>query len=109
MAIEDSRPERRNLTVMSLAFIAYYYAGGHIADNFQLELVNVTFAYPSLLGGMAWVSLVWFLVRYWQTTTGEMAADFHKELQQHCNTWLLRRYLARSYQRKQGDDRDGFY
>lgn len=109
MAVEDSLPERRNLSVLSLAFIAYYYGGGSIADeHLQLEVVNITFTNGPFLGVMVWLMMFWFLIRYWQTTRGALAREFHQEMQRNGNTLLARRYLERHYKREPNDTRSGF-
>ena len=86
MAIQDSDPERRNLTVASVAFIAYYYAGGQVLNNeVRIQVVNVTFAHHQVLALMAWMLLIWFALRYWQTRkqpfTGEFASEISSSYQ----------------------------
>lgn len=80
MAIHDSDPERRNLIVTSLAFIAYYYAGGAFVDsNVRLQMVNVTFEKPEVLAGIAWMLLFWFFYRYWLTHKKSFTSGFADE------------------------------
>jgi hypothetical protein len=81
MSIQDSNAERRNLVVTSMAFIAYFYSGGELADNVvRLQIVNVKFAYPSVLGAFAWLLLLWFLYRYWLTNSGKFTSMFKAEI-----------------------------
>ncbi len=65
MAIEDSNPERRNLTVLSSAIIIYYLGEGKIQENtLTLEIVNVVFSNTEMLTIIVWVMLGWFTFRY---------------------------------------------
>lgn len=80
MAIQDSDPERRNLVVTSLAFIAYFYAGGSFQDNsIRVQVVNLNFSNTTFLGGMAWILLFWFLYRYWLTHKNKFVEGFKSE------------------------------
>ena len=68
MAIQDSDAERRNLMLASIGFVLYYSAGGHFVNNqVKIQVVNLAFDKPELLGVFAWLMLFWFLLRYWQT------------------------------------------
>ena len=72
MPVQDSDPERRNLMVTSLGFIAYYLAGGHVVENkIRIQVINISFDYPIVLAVMAWLMLLWFALRYWQTHRNE--------------------------------------
>jgi hypothetical protein len=66
MAIEDSTPERRNLTVLAASIILFYIGDGVIKDNtLTLEIINVEFSNTGALKAALWVMLCWFLFRYW--------------------------------------------
>jgi len=68
MPYSDSNPERRNLTVLSLAIIVYYLAGGEFLNNeVKLVIINAKFNNPSVLIAFVWVMLCWFLFRYFVT------------------------------------------
>lgn len=68
MPYSDNNPERRNLTVLSVAIIVYYLAGGKFLDGeVNLMLINATFSNPSMLIAFVWVMLCWFLFRYMVT------------------------------------------
>ena len=44
LAYQDSNPERRNLTVLSLCIIIFYLAGGAFLSNeVRLQVINVKF------------------------------------------------------------------
>lgn len=108
MAVEDSNPERRNLLVTSLGFIAYYYGGGNFASNdLELELIHIHFNKSRFLAELAWTMLFWFLFRYWQTTRGKFTQAFQGEMSRHYNIELVRNYIERRYVRKAGDTRTG--
>lgn len=82
MAIEDSNPSRRNLVVTSLAFVAYYYAGGYFKNHeLTLEVVNLSFTDYWVLGFFAWGLLIWFAYRYWVEHRGELFAAFQSDVQ----------------------------
>jgi hypothetical protein len=97
MAIQDTDPERRNLTVTSVAFIAYYYAGGEVLSNeVRIQVVNVAFSNPMVLAVMAWILLLWFALRYWQTRNSRFVDEFVGEVQ----PWKTRPYVLRYAERK---------
>lgn len=69
MPISDSSPERRNLILISLAFILYYAAGGRFhGGEIRFFVVNLQFSKPAVLGMFAWVLLFWFALRFYQKT-----------------------------------------
>lgn len=69
MSIQDSSPERRNLTVMSLAIIVYYLAGGQFSeDEVKLLIVNIKFEHPLVLTFFVWIIFAWFYFRYFMST-----------------------------------------
>ena len=71
MAISDNNPERRNLTLLSIAIIVFYLAGGYfIGNEIKLKVINVGFHNREVLGYIIWVMLAWFLFKYWVTSRG---------------------------------------
>lgn len=99
MTIHDTSPERRNLMVASLTFIAYFYAGGSFPDsNVRLQVINASFEKPEILALMAWIAFSWFLYRYWQTHTGQFSKEFREELSE----WQGKKYIS-SYAYKRID------
>lgn len=105
MAIEDNNPERRNLTVTSLAFIVFASAGGYIPENeVHFQFVNVSFAFPEILEYFAWTIIFWFAFRYWQTSNNDRI-KISKENFQNASRyrglpilfiWYLDRYIRAS-------------
>jgi len=91
MAIEDPNPERRNLVVTSLAFIAYYYGGGAFENHeVELHVISVTFKNFSFLAAMAWCGLFWFAYRYRLLNSREFRNHFRKEISlYHSHTSVL--------------------
>lgn len=80
MAIQDTDPSRRNLTVTSIAFIVYSLAGGSFTNNeIRLQMINMNFSNPEFLVLAAWVSLLWFAFRYWQTRELSLLDTVQKE------------------------------
>lgn len=97
MAIEDSDPERRNLTVMSGAFIIYYLAGGSFKENqITLEVININFSRPTVLAVIAWLMLFWFIYRYWQTHRGKFESEFRIELERYIQRGSLEQYVLKN-------------
>lgn len=67
MPISDSNPERRNLVLISLAFILFYAAGGSFdGEKITLLVVNLQFSRPEVLTIFVWVFLFWFALRFYQ-------------------------------------------
>ncbi len=81
MAIQDSDPERRNLMVTSLAFIAYFFGGGSVTQStIKLPIVNIEFSNATFLAAMAWAVFAWFIYRYWLAHHGKFLPVFKDEL-----------------------------
>ncbi|UAA39130.1 hypothetical protein KIH87_01820 [Paraneptunicella aestuarii] len=81
MAIQDNNPERRNLMIMSLSIIVFYLAGGEVTDhNIRLQIVNVHFTKPEILGYFVWILLVWFAFRYWLVHQGSWVEEHYRDL-----------------------------
>lgn len=99
MAIQDSDPERRNLSVASIAFILFYFGGGELADNLvKLPIVNIRFTNTHFLAVAAWVALFWFLYRYWQKHRGKLRYEFSAR---------YRSYYEKDYFRKYAEKKSG--
>jgi len=81
MAIQDSNPERRNVLVTSLSIIVFYLAGGEFTDStVRLQMVNVHFSNPEILGYFIWGLLIWFFFRYWLIHQGSWKEEFYNEI-----------------------------
>jgi len=77
MPIQDSNAERRNLTVSSFFYVVFFLAEGAIkGSGLKLPMVNVEFKNTSMLIIILWVTLFWFLFRYWQTARGKVSDLF---------------------------------
>lgn len=82
MAIQESDPARRNLYVVSLAFIVYALAGGSFEkDEIRLQVINMHFSNPHVLGLFAWIALFWFLFRYWQSREYSLGEIFKQDVE----------------------------
>ena len=65
MTYLDNNPERRNLTILSLAIIIFYLAEGKlVGSNLNFTLVNIRFEDKGMLIIIVWSMLFWFLFRY---------------------------------------------
>jgi hypothetical protein len=96
MAIQDSDPERRNLMVISMAFIVYFYAGGSFLENeVRLQVINVSFSNPKVLAAIGWGLLIWFLYRYWQKHSSSFTDGFNSEIYRYCNTGYFSKYVSK--------------
>jgi hypothetical protein len=91
MAIQDPDPERRNLVVISIAFIAYFYAGGCFPESsVRLQVINANFSKPEILGYIAWCAFCWFIYRYWLTHRGSFVTGFSNDF----NEWHTKHYIT---------------
>ncbi len=81
MAIQDSNPERRNLSLLSISIIIYYAAGGEVIDDVvRLHVINVSFQKPEVLAYFVWGILCWFCFRYWQLNRDSWKKELFKEM-----------------------------
>jgi hypothetical protein len=79
--VNDSSPERRNLLITSLAFIAFYGGGAEISSNeLRLVLVDASFSRSYFLAIMVWIAIGWFALRFWQKSDGEITKNLRGEL-----------------------------
>ncbi|MES2674101.1 MAG: hypothetical protein V4660_07665 [Pseudomonadota bacterium] len=90
MPIEDSNPERRNLVVLSMAIIAFYVGGCEIpaSGEIELPLVKLTFTDAYHLAWLVWITLAWFLFRYWITERHKIVEVINQEM--HLKRYGLR-------------------
>ena len=97
MSIEDTNPERRNLRIASLAFIAYFYGGGQLPDNtISLQIVELIFSRPAVLAVLAWILLFWFAYRYWVVNRNKFSEGYSKEIETYYTTEEIQRFLRKS-------------
>ncbi len=105
----DTNAARRNLVVISLAFIVYFFAGGSFTDTtVRLQVINAEFSKPIVLVFIAWTIFFWFLYRYWLTHKGSFSREFNKEF----SPWHLKSYLYEYLASKtlgSGDDSDAYF
>jgi hypothetical protein len=95
LSLQDSLPERRNLTLVALAFIAFFYGGGQLTENeVRLIIINVSFTKPTVLSLMAWLSFIWFIWRYWLVTKGGFIPKFKDELINVAKNKFTYRYVS---------------
>lgn len=77
MEIQDSLPERRNLIIISLAFIIYFYAGGQFTgEEIKLVVINAKFTKPLVLQIIVWLGFFYCIWRYWLVTRGEFLKSY---------------------------------
>lgn len=110
MAIQDSDPERRNLMVTSIAFIAFYYAGGSFPDStIRLQVINAHFSRPNVLGFIAWLSFLWFIYRYWLTHNGNFSTMFKREFTRCSGKKFIINYISKRIDQTALSDKDEGY
>jgi hypothetical protein len=98
MAISDSIPERRNLILLSISIIIFFLAGGNITDQVvRIQVVNVTFSKPEILGYFVWISLFWFCYRYWLLQQGAWKSAYINELVQEGCVFIFYKHLIKKY------------
>ena len=79
MTYSDSNPERRNLTILSLAIIIFYLAEGKlVGSNLNFTLVNIRFEDKGMLIIIVWSMLFWFLFRYAVTNRHKHGDEMRK-------------------------------
>lgn len=66
MAIAETDPRNRNLTVASLSVITFHIGDGRIDETIKLPMLNVTYHDTTALSITLLAILFWFLLAYWQ-------------------------------------------
>ena len=95
MPIQDSSPERRNLTVTAASIILFYIAGAEFTDQkIRLQIINVHFTNPSVLSMAIWGLLIWFVFRYWQKYRGDLNKTFFDFVSGSRQNKICQWYLA---------------
>jgi hypothetical protein len=95
LQIQDSSPERRNLTVTAFSIIIFYLAGAEFNNQeIRLQIINVHFTDPSILTSAVWGVLFWFAFRYWQTFRGRLIKTFHTYVGTYRSQIVCNWYLA---------------
>ncbi len=98
MAIQDSNPERRNLTLLSMAIILFYLGEGKIiGETIRFQVVNIQFKNPEILFYFVWILLLWFALRYWQTHRHKPSQKFKNDIESLSNIKLLRWYTKKKF------------
>ena len=94
MSYSDSNPERRNLTVLSLAVIVYYLAEGQFMDGeIKLMFINSRFNNPDILVIFVWVMICWFWFRYFITNKNNHGILLESDqVPVDMNNWITRSY-----------------
>lgn len=96
MAFQDSNPERRNLSITSLAFIIFFFAGGRFEESkVTLSVINANFERPLILAVIAWLALFWFIYRYWLVHSGDFSSNFAKEFSAWSSKFCFRKFAER--------------
>jgi len=98
MALHDSSPERRNLTVLAFSIIVFFMAKGSFTSNVvRLQVINVEFAKPEILVYFVWGLLVWFVFRYWLTNQGDWKKAFYTEIKKNSPMGIFQRHLTKRF------------
>lgn len=98
MAYQDSNPERRNLTLLSMAIILFYLGDGKIiGETIRFQVVNIQFENPEILSYFTWILLLWFALRYWQTHRHKPSLAFKDDIESLSNNRLIRWYAKKSF------------
>lgn len=82
--------ERRNLVLLSAAFIVYYAADGSL-DGAAVTVpgISVALGSPEAVGVLAWIALIWFIIRFYQETGRHVVSEFRNEV----NSWMTPPWL----------------
>jgi len=80
MPISDSNAERKNLIIISIAFILFYAAGGRFNDDaIRVIVVNLSFSRPEVLAAFSWLLLFWFCLRFYQKSSKKFIHELKVE------------------------------
>lgn len=110
MAFQDTNSERRNLSLTSLAFIVYFFAGGKFKESsVSLNVINATFERPMILAVIAWSALFWFIYRYWLVHLGEFSKNFASEFCAWSGKRCFREYAERKMRKEFPVDKEEGY
>lgn len=110
MAFQDANPERRNLSLTSLAFIVYFYAGGRFDESeVTLSVINASFDRPLVLAVIAWLALFWFIYRYWLVHSGDFSSNFTREFSTWSNEPCFRKFAERKEGKRFPEDQEEGY
>ncbi|MCL7744176.1 hypothetical protein LV476_04310 [Guyparkeria hydrothermalis] len=103
--VDDKNPERRNLSLASLSFVAYFWGGGSlVADNVTLQFISLKFSRPEVLALLAWVTLFWFLYRYWLLNRNKFHDSYAVEILSRVNREDANQYVAKALGNKAAED-----
>lgn len=112
MDFGEGSVQRRNLLTVSSAIIVYFLADGSIGTaegtTLSLPFVGVSFDNLNFLTCVVWASLIWFLLRYWQKTKGNIGGHFKRDLRDSgiapLSVWYLKRKIGKAF-----NAYDGFF
>jgi len=92
--MQDNNAERRNLVVTSYAFIAISVGDATLTKGVvSLNLINVEFQNINHLVLLIWLTLIWFLYRYWLTHKGIFIKTLKDELRGYHTDPIVRGYF----------------
>lgn len=92
--MQDNNAERRNLVVTSYAFIAVSIGDATMSKGVvTLSLISVEFQNIEYLVLLAWLTLFWFMFRYWLTHKGLFTTNLKKEVKKFDDDPLIRKYF----------------
>ncbi|MDH5233148.1 MAG: hypothetical protein OEZ58_03105 [Gammaproteobacteria bacterium] len=90
---EDSKPERRNLNILSTLIILYYLAEAKIGTKISLPIVEITFKNTTALIYFIWILLAWYLIRFIQVTKGHYKTSLGKYIKSYRNSRIIEWYV----------------
>lgn len=74
MEYQDSHPERKNLVVISIGIIIFFFTDGKVIDKtIKIQAINVEFSDSNKIIYFIWLALIWALYRYWVVTRDEFS------------------------------------
>ena len=99
MALQDSNPERRNLSLLSFIFIAFFLGGGSFPDSdlsLRLLVITVSFSRPEALVLLIWLIFFWFLYRYWVVHREVFSKKFQAETNELRTLAFIEKFVSKS-------------
>ncbi|MFL0802400.1 MAG: hypothetical protein K6L81_01695 [Agarilytica sp.] len=91
----DSLPARRNLTVLSLLIILFFFAEGSINGNgLSTPLLNISLENTTNAIIFVWLMFGYFWLRFYQATREEYSAALRNSVSELKNHWYTKKVIG---------------
>lgn len=97
MEYHDSDPERRNLVLISFAFLVYFIGDGEFkSGDINFQIVNLHLNNQVGLAVIAWAMLLWFFYRFMLKHSSTFLTLFRSELGEFLHRRYIRKFVEKS-------------